>query len=71
MKCLIQYQWVKLLRSHLPAGKGILGTCARLASRAAYRKGQASYCGHNNAVSPGMWAGRIVGLKAIKAENKL
>lgn len=25
MKCLRKYKWVKLLRSHLPAGKGLLG----------------------------------------------
>ncbi len=37
----------------------------KLASRAAFRKGQASYCGHINAVSPGMWSGGVVGLKSI------
>lgn len=31
----------------------------------AFRKGQASYCGHINAVSPGMWSGGVVGLKSI------
>lgn len=65
MKCLMKYQWVKLLRSHLPDGKGVMGAWAKLASRAAFRKGQASYCGHINAVSPGMWAGGITGLKSI------
>lgn len=65
MKCLMKYQWVKLPRNHLPEGKGILGAWARLASRAAFRKGNASYCGHINAVSPGMWAGGVVGLKSI------
>jgi hypothetical protein len=45
MKCLMRYEWVKLMRSHLPKGKGILGMWARLASRAAFRKGIASYCG--------------------------
>ncbi len=25
MKCLMRYDWVKLMRSHLPEGKGILG----------------------------------------------
>ena len=65
MKCLMKYQWVKLPRNHLPEGKGIMSTWAKLASRAAFRKGQASYCGHINAVSPGMWSGGIVGLKSI------
>lgn len=65
MKCLMKYQWVKLPRNHLPEGKGIMGAWARLASRAAFRKGHASYCGYSNAVSPGMWAGGVVGLKSI------
>ena len=65
MKCLMKYQWVKLPRNRLPEGKGVMGAWARLASRAAFRKGQALYCGHINAVSPGMWSGGIVGLKSI------
>ena len=65
MKCLMKYQWVKLPRNHLPEGKGIMGAWAKLASRAAFRKGQASYCGHINAVRPGMWSGGVVGLKSI------
>lgn len=65
VKCLMKYQWVKLPRNRLPEGKGVMGAWARLASRAAFRKGQALYCGHINAVSPGMWAGGIVGLKSI------
>ena len=65
MKCLMKYQWVKLPRNCMPEGKGIMGSWARLASRAAYRKGYASYCGHTNAVSPGMWSGGVVGLKSI------
>lgn len=65
MKCLMKYQWVKLPRNHVPEGKGIMGAWARLASRAAFRKGQASYCGYSNAVSPGMWDGGVVGLKSI------
>ena len=65
MQCLLKYKWVKLMRSHLPEGKGIMGAWARLASRAAFRKGEAFYCGHRNAVSPGMWAGGVVGLKSI------
>ena len=65
MKCLMRYEWVKLMRSHLPKGKGILGMWARLASRAAFRKGIASYCGYENEVVPGMWSGGIVGVKSI------
>ena len=65
LKCLMKYEWVKLRRDTLPAGKGIMGAWARLAARAAFRKGHASYCGHKNAVSPGMWSGGIVGLKSI------
>lgn len=65
MKCLRSYEWVKLLRAHLPDGKGIMGSWAKLASRAAFRKGQASYCQYKNDVGPGMWSGGIVGLKSI------
>ncbi len=65
MKCLMRYGWVKLIRSHLPEGKGILGMWARLSSRAAFRKGIASYCGYENEVVPGMWSGGIVGVKSI------
>ena len=50
---------------HLPPGKGILGQWAKLASKAAFRKGKAYYCGYRNEISPGMWAGGIVGLKSI------
>lgn len=25
MKCLMKYEWVKLMRSHLPQGKGVMG----------------------------------------------
>ncbi len=65
MKCLMKYRWVKLPRALVPTGKGIMGAWARLAARAAYRKGEAAYCGHVNAVTPGTWAGGIVGLKSI------
>ena len=65
MKCLLKYQWVKLPRACRPKGKGVLGYWLRLASRAAFRKGEAKYCGYKNTVSPGMWAGGIVGLKSI------
>ena len=51
MKCLLKYQWVKLPRTHLPAGKGVMGYWTRLASKAAYRKGSAKYCGHINEVN--------------------
>ena len=64
-KCLFRYQWVKLPRAHLPVGKGIMGYWAKLASRAAFRKGQAKYCGYTNDVMPGMWSGGVVGLKSI------
>ena len=65
MKCLQKYQWVKLPRNALPTGKGIMGAWMKLASRAAFRKGVAVYCGYENAVEPGMWAGGVVGLKSI------
>lgn len=65
MKCLMKYQWVKLPRNHMPEGKGIMGAWARMASRAAFRKGHAQYCGHTNEVMPGMWSGGVVGLKSI------
>ena len=65
LKCLMKYEWVKLRRDTLPTGKGIMGAWAKLASRAAFRKGQASYCGYINAVRPGMWSGGVVGLKSI------
>lgn len=65
MKCLLKYQWVKLPRNQLPPGKGVMGAWARLASRAAFRNGQAVYCGHVNQVTLGTWAGGVVGLKSI------
>lgn len=65
MKCLLKYQWVKLPRACLPQGKGLLGCWARLAARAAFRKGEAHYCGYTNPVKPGVWSGGIVGLKSI------
>ena len=64
-KCLLKYQWVKLPRACVPSGKGIMGYWAKLASRAAFRKGRAQYCGYTNDVVPGMWAGGMVGLKRI------
>ncbi len=65
MKCLQKYQWVKLPRKHLPDAKGIMAAWMKLSSRAAFRKGTASYCGYENPVEPGMWAGGVVGLKSI------
>ena len=65
MQCLYKYRWVKLPRACLPSGKGILGSWAKLAARAAFRKGTASYCGYRNPVVPGMWSGGVVGLKSI------
>ncbi len=65
MKCLMKYDWVKLMRSHLPQGKGLMGQWAKLASRAAFRKGHSSYCGYRNEVDAGMWSGGIVGVKSI------
>lgn len=65
MKCLRKYQWVKLPRDHADMGKGLMAHWSRLASRAAFRKGNAHYCGYTNPVAPGMWAGGVVGLKSI------
>lgn len=65
MKCLRKYKWLKLHRACLPVGRGIMGYWAKLASRAAFRKGYGVYCGFRNPVEPGMWAGGIVGLKSI------
>ena len=65
MKCLRKFKWIKLRRNYLPDGRGLLGYWARLAARAAFRKGKALYCGHKNEVVPGMWSGGIVGLKSI------
>ena len=65
MKCLRKYLWVKLPRDYPDMGKGLLGYWAKLASRAAFRKGNARYFGHINAVEPGTWAGGVVGIKSI------
>ena len=69
MKCLRKYEWVKLPRDYPNMGKGLMSQWAKLASRAAFRKGNARYCGHTNAVTPGMWAGGAVGLKSILGVN--
>lgn len=50
-----------------------MGDYVKLASRAAFRKGISRYCGFENIVTPGMWAGGIVGVKSIlgvKSRNK-
>ena len=65
MKCLRKYKWVKLMRSRLPEGKGIMAAWTHLASHAAFRKGYGLYCGHRNPVTPGMWTGGIVDFKSI------
>jgi len=52
MKCLLCYEWVKLPRNNLPVSKGVMGAWAKLASRVAYRKGMAKYCGYANEVVP-------------------
>lgn len=68
MKCLQKYQWVKLPRKCLPQGKGILSAWARLASRAAFRKGVASYCSYKNPVEPGN-IGQFIRVAHVKAEQ--
>lgn len=65
MKCLFKYKWVKLRRDLLPRGKGIMGYWGKLASRVAFRKGNAFYCGHINEVEVGEWVGGMMGLKSI------
>ncbi len=65
MSCLLKYRWVKLPRALVPSGKGVLGSWARLAACSAFRAGAGRYCGHMNAVTPGMWSGGIVGVKSI------
>ena len=70
MKCLKKYKWVKLPRMYLPAGKGLMGYWVKLASRAAFRKGTARYCGYTNAVEVGSWVGGMVGLKSILEVKK-
>lgn len=70
MPCLFRYRWLKLPRAALPQGKGLSAYWARLAARAAFRKGVASYCGYENPVEPGMWSGGVVGLKSILGVKK-
>ena len=65
MSCLLKFNWVKLPRNILSPGKGLMGSWTRLASRAAFRPGQANYCGYRNDVELASWVGGIVGLKSI------
>ena len=65
MKCLRKFKWVKLPRQEMPRLKGRLSHWLKLAESAAFRKGIGTCCGHKNPVEPGMWAGGIVGVKAI------
>ncbi len=65
MSCLFKFKWVKLLREHLPDGKGIMSDWAKLASRVAFRKGNGFYCGYNNPVNAGSWVGGIIGVRSI------
>ena len=65
MSCLLKFNWVKLPRDTLPPGKGLMGAWVRLAARAAFRPGQANYCGYRNDVELASWVGGIVGLKSI------
>ena len=65
MKCLIKYKWVKLPRDLEFDAKGLMTYYTRLATRVAFRKGMAHYCGFENPVVPGMWSSGIVGVKSI------
>lgn len=65
MKCLLKYKWVKIPRDYPDMGKGLMAHWVKLASRAAFRKGNATYCGYTNPVQPGMWSGGVVGVKRI------
>ena len=65
MKCLKKFDWIKIPREEIPLTRGNMIYFLRLAARAAYRKGTATYCGYRNAVDPGMWVGGVVGLKSI------
>jgi len=69
MSCLLKFNWVKLPRNTLPEGKGLMSAWARLAARAAFRPGQADYCGYRNDVELASWVGGIVGLKSILGTN--
>ena len=70
MKCLRKYKWVKMPREIMIDDKGIMNYYMKLAGRVAFRKGTAYYCGFENRVESGMWAGGIVGLKSILGVKK-
>lgn len=70
MKCLRKYKWVKMPREIELEGKGLMNYYVKLAGRVAFRKGTAHYCGFENPVEPGMWAGGIVGLRSILGVKK-
>lgn len=73
MSCLMKFKWVKLPRNGAPQKNDIPQRWVQLASRAAFRKGKATYCGHVNEVSPGEWVGGVTGIKSIlgvKSKNK-
>ena len=65
MKCLCKYDWVKLPRDYPDMGKGLMSQWTKLASRAAFRRGIATYCSHENPIESRMWSGGIVGIKKI------
>ena len=66
MKCLRKFVWIKIPRAEIPRkAKGMMLYFLRLASRAAFRKGTARYCGHKNEVDAGCWVGGVVGLRAF------
>lgn len=70
MKCLLKYRWVKLPRDKVLPGKGVMGSWFRLASRAAFRNGQAHYYKYTNQVMAGAWVGGIVGFKSILSAKR-
>lgn len=73
MSCLMKFKWVKLPRNSTPQKHEIPQRWVQLASRAAFRKGTATYCGHVNEVSSEEWVGGVTGIKSIlgvKSKNK-
>ena len=65
MKCLLKWKWIKLPRDFEIDTKGLMTYYIHLATRAAFRKGTGRYCGFENPVELGKWAGGIVALKSI------
>ncbi len=70
MKCLRKYRWLKLHRACLSSGRVIKGYWAKLASCAAFRKGNGLYCGHRNPVTPGMWSGGVKSILGVKRRSQ-